>query len=438
LRLGRALRETLVCALIVVAQPAWSQVAIPATPAGQALAAWLDAFNSTDATRIRAYVRRYEPGLSYLDELQLSEITRGFELRTIERSEPLRIEFTVVDLEDGTRRYGKLGLEARDGGSIVTSRYLWVTPLGSRMLGFTIDKATRDSVIEGAAAKLREFHMFRDAGEEMAGDLEKRNRRGEYDRVTDGAVLADMLTRNIRETGGDTHLGVRFVASRPPDTSPEATPSQARPIHERLNCFVRKVEVRAGNIGYLKLDGFEKPELCAATVTAAMKIVENVDSLIIDLRESTGGWPEMVAFIASYLFAEPTHICDMQTPSTNAVEEHWTTNEVPGKRLTNTPVYILASALTHSGSEIFVDSLKSRGRATVIGETTRGGAYETHSQRINDQFRILLPVAQAINPVTKTNWSGKGVKPDIPTSAEDALSSALELIRKRSKDSTHD
>jgi tetratricopeptide (TPR) repeat protein len=40
-----------------------------------------------------------------------------------------------------------------------------------------------------------------------------------------------------------------------------------------------------------------------------------------------------------------------------------------------------------------------------------------------------VPTGRAINPVTKTNWEGTGVKPDVEIAADRALDSALTLAR---------
>jgi len=48
---------------------------------------------------------------------------------------------------------------------------------------------------------------------------------------------------------------------------------------------------------------------------------------------------------------------------------------------------------------------------------------------------IGVPFARAINPITKTNWEGKGVEPDVKVPADEALDTAkkmaLEAIRKK-------
>ena len=146
------------------------------------------------------------------------------------------------------------------------------------------------------------------------------------------------------------------------------------------------------------------------------------------MRENGGGDPKMVAFVSTYLFAAPTHLNDLWTRSTDTTQQYWTLPYVPGKRLDGKPVYVLTSSTPLSGAEEFTYNLKSLGRATVVGETTGGGAHPVRGERINDQFTINVPFARAINPITKTNWEGTGVEPDINVPAADALTTAQELI----------
>jgi hypothetical protein len=83
----------------------------------------------------------------------------------------------------------------------------------------------------------------------------------------------------------------------------------------------------------------------------------------------------------------------------------------------------------------FAYNLKNLKRATIIGETTGGGAHPVSGHRIDDHFGIGVPFARAINPITKTNWEGTGVEPDVKVPASEALEvakkMAAEQIKKR-------
>ena len=161
------------------------------------------------------------------------------------------------------------------------------------------------------------------------------------------------------------------------------------------------------------------------TATAAMSFVANTDALIIDLRENGGGSPDMVALVCSYLFgAHPVHLNDLYFRPENSTHQWWTLPYVPGQRYENKPVYVLTSKRTFSAAEEFTYNLKSLKRATIVGETTGGGAHPGGPRRINEHFTMFLPSGRAINPVTKTNWEGTGVAPDVSVSAEKALNTA--------------
>ena len=86
---------------------------------------------------------------------------------------------------------------------------------------------------------------------------------------------------------------------------------------------------------------------------------------------------------------------------------------------------MLTSAATFSGGEALAYDLQALGRATIVGETTRGGAHPSEVVSLTSQIELRLPVARALNPITGSNWERVGVQPDIPAQASDALEVAL-------------
>jgi NAD(P)-dependent dehydrogenase (short-subunit alcohol dehydrogenase family) len=63
--------------------PQSASVATPKTAAGEALRAWLDAFNSADSARISDYARRFQPDISLGDELGFRDQTGGLQRKMI-------------------------------------------------------------------------------------------------------------------------------------------------------------------------------------------------------------------------------------------------------------------------------------------------------------------------------------------------------------------
>jgi retinol-binding protein 3 len=69
-------------------------------------------------------------------------------------------------------------------------------------------------------------------------------------------------------------------------------------------------------------------------------------------------------------------------------------------------------------------------RARLVGETTAGGAHMVRHRRINEHFSIGVPDTRPINPVSRTNWEGTGVTPDVSVRAAEALTTAESLAEK--------
>lgn len=57
----------------------------------------------------------------------------------------------------------------------------------------------------------------------------------------------------------------------------------------------------------------------------------------------------------------------------------------------------------------------------MVGEITGGGAHGTHPFRLNEHFSASIPFSYSVNPITKTDWEGKGVQPDVKVPKEQAL-----------------
>jgi retinol-binding protein 3 len=100
---------------------------------------------------------------------------------------------------------------------------------------------------------------------------------------------------------------------------------------------------------------------------------------------------------------------------------------VPGTRFADKPAFVLTSAETFSGAEEFCYDLKNLKRATLVGETTGGGAHLVGPHRIDDHFAVGVPFARAVNPISKKDWEGTGVEPDVKVKASDALATAQKL-----------
>ena len=310
----------------------------------------------------------------------------------------------------------------------------------------TVDAAARKEVIENLIKRLNDAYVFPDTAAKMEQAVRARAARGEYEQISSAAQFAEKLTADLREVSRDKHLGVRYSARPLPQDLDPKEPSaeqreQMRLMGEHINYAFEKVGRMPGNIGYLAFNGFFTPDAGAAeTVASAFNFLAHTDSLIIDLRQNGGGDPKMVALVCSYLFgAEPVHLNDLhwREGKGERVEEFWTLKDVAGKRYTK-DVYVLTSGRTFSGAEEFANNLKTLKRGTIVGETTGGGANPGGGNRLSEHFAAFIPTGRAVNPITKTNWEGTGVEPDVKVSADSALQAAQIIALRKMAGQTTD
>src|ERR1044072_6494109 len=302
----------------------------------------------------------------------------------------------------------------------------------------TIDAATRTQVIDGILKRLNDSYVFPDVAKKMEQSIRERAGKKEYDQITSAKAFATKLTDDLQAVSHDKHLRVRYSNQVIPERGPRREPAaEEREQRKRdltwMNHGYGKVERLPGNIGYLEFFNFADEELGADTVAAAMNFINGTDALIIDMRRNGGGNPAMVALVCSYLFGpEPVHLNDLYWREGNRTDEFWTRKEVAGKRYVNKDVYVLTSKRTFSGAEEFTYNLKNLKRATIIGETTGGGAHPGGGFRITEHFGMFVPTGRAISPITKTNWEGTGVTPDVAVPADQALVVARLMALKKS------
>jgi hypothetical protein len=309
----------------------------------------------------------------------------------------------------------------------------------------TLTAEQRSEVIEGALKSLDSSYVFPDVAKKMAETIRQRVEKKEYDSITSARALCKRLTADLQEVSRDLHLRVGYSSKPlPKRQSREPSPKERdkmRRFAARRNFGFEKVERLAGNIGYLDLRGFMPPHLAGDTAAAAMNFLTNTDALVIDLRHNGGGDPAMVALLSTYLFPEgnTVHLNDLYFRPNDSTRQWWTLPYVPGKRYAGKPVYVLTSKNTFSAAEEFTYNLKNLKRATIVGETTGGGAHPGGPRPINDHFFVWVPSGRAINPISKTNWEGTGVKPDIDVPADLALKTAhVGALKKLKEAATED
>ncbi len=290
-----------------------------------------------------------------------------------------------------------------------------------------LEEGEREAVILRISELLEQRYVYPEVGEESGAELIARLRAGEFDGVVSVDTFAARLTEALQSVSHDKHLRVRV---RPPQRARAERGAAAlavdRARSRRRNYGFEKVERLEGNVGYVDMRYFDGDPVARFTAAAAMNFLANADAIIFDMRQNGGGSPEMIRYVSSWFFEEPTHLNSLYWRAGERTEEFWTYDNIPGVKRPDVPLFVLTSNRTFSGAEEFSYNMLTQERATLIGEVTGGGANPGGTQTINERFEVFIPVGAAVNPITGTNWEGVGVTPHIEVSADEAFDVALE------------
>jgi hypothetical protein len=291
-----------------------------------------------------------------------------------------------------------------------------------------LDGELKTSLVKRIGNLLEERYVFPDVAKKCNDHITSRLASGAFDGIKDKEEFAAILTTELQSISKDKHMRVRLQkrSSEPVEQhNPFYEEFLFKNLNKKENAGFVKVEFLEGGIGYLDLRSFVPLAVAQNTAEAAMEFLSNADAVIVDLRENHGGSPDMISFICSYFFEEPTHLNSLYYREGDRTEEFYT-RKIEGSTLTGVPLFVLTSSTTFSGGEEFANNIKTQKRGTLIGETTGGGANPGGTFRIDDDMIMFIPTGTAINPITNSNWEGTGVEPDIKVSAAKAYDLALE------------
>ena len=288
-------------------------------------------------------------------------------------------------------------------------------------------------LIDSLNVSLNNNYVFPEKAKNISRYLKAQLERNSYTPyLNNPQKLAEQIENDINQIHHDPHLHIQydpgFVAQEYAKPSEEEI-NQSKKYWKEQNYSFPKVEILSGNIGYLPFNGFvDDIESAKPTIYSALKFLANTGAIIIDLRENQGGSPKMVSQIESYFFKEKTHMNDLINRSAKDTTVFYADPKKADSLNLTMPVYILTSHKTFSAAEDFSYGMQKAKRATIVGDITGGGAHPQMPFSISQGFVSSIPFARSYNPVTKTDWEGTGVIPDVKVDAGNAFLKAQELI----------
>lgn len=291
------------------------------------------------------------------------------------------------------------------------------------------------TLIDSINISLGNNYVFPDKTQLIQKHLKSTSKKKAYNSLSkDPHKLAAQIQADIFSIHHDPHMRVDYNPEwwghnqNQTEPSEEETRQFAKFVKDN-NFMFKKVELLPGNIGYLPFNVFvEFIEEAKPIIASALGFLANSSAIIIDLRENTGGEPDMGSQMESYFFKEKTLTNVIINSSKKDTTLYYADPAKTDGLTLSMPMYILTSKKTFSGGEAFSYNMQQAKRATVVGEITGGGAHPTKPFSVGQGFVVEIPFAYSINPFSKTDWEGTGVIPDVSVDASKALIKAQELI----------
>lgn len=250
--------------------------------------------------------------------------------------------------------------------------------------------------------------------------------------------LAVTLNHDLQTVSEDSRLIIKYMhedvaseAEEDPDLS--GISDDVKLLNELVDATF-KVEILPNNTGYLRFDKFvtwsptsKLEELLAEKIWKPLK---DTNSLIIDLRNNTGGSSTSLALILSYLqhTSQVHQFFTVYDRFKNTTTEYGTLSQMTGPSYGSTRgVYVLTSHYTASVGEEFAYLAQSLNFGTVIGEITSGTLM--HSKTFHIEGTNIVITVPFINFLDNNGecWLGGGVVPDAIVLADEALEHVYEI-----------
>ncbi|HEX2076261.1 MAG TPA: S41 family peptidase [Longimicrobium sp.] len=280
--------------------------------------------------------------------------------------------------------------------------------------GAPLTAADQQGVVDRIGELLEEMYVAADTGRMIADRLRERQRAGAYAAATAPQAFAAALTQDLQAVNGDRHL--RVTVGGPGMMQPGAAPA-----HQGFE----RVERLSGNVAYVRIAGPLRPTPAALeAATAALRQTADADAVILDLRGVPGGAATMVDHIVSYFVAPGTPLVQVYNRSENQTVVRRALDAVPGPRRLDVPLYVLVDEGSFSAAESLSFILQSLGRATIVGQRTRGGGRNNEFIPVGHGLVASITFTRVTDPRTGRGWEGVGIQPDVAVPAADALTAA--------------
>lgn len=171
-----------------------------------------------------------------------------------------------------------------------------------------------------------------------------------------------------------------------------------------------------GDTGYVKLNLFTDEADEQFEEAVSNLLLNDIDSLVIDLRDNPGGLLDTAIEVASVFLADGDVVVTQGPDST-------TSYEVSGNPIVpaDLKVVFVVNKGSASASEVVAAVLQERGRVTVVGESTFGKNTVQQRFGLSNGGALKLTIARWVTP-DGLDFGDVGVSPDVEQQFDVGLS----------------
>lgn len=311
----------------------------------------------------------------------------------------------------------------------------------------TLADSQRREVIQNIATAAEERYVDPAGGAKIAAHLRKQFAAGVFDKHSDPIEFAAAITKSLREAVQDVHLRAVYEPNRatstvqrvaaPSGTTPQGSgPRSFNRIDPRSEAQIARsnygfeaAQRLDGNVGYLKITRFVPLDFSSKAAVSAMDFLGNSDAMVVDLRGNIGGSPDLVQQLISYFTGpEPVQLLAHYVRDTGSTNTMMSQAEVPGKRLTGKPLYVLIDRHSASSAEAFAYIVQRKRLGIVIGETSSGAGNGGNMVPAGSGISFFVPFAKVVDG---PGWEQTGIKPHIAVDPDGAIAVAHKIALQR-------
>lgn len=231
---------------------------------------------------------------------------------------------------------------------------------------------------------------------------------GDYITKVDGeSYSADQLEEAVSKIRGNVGEKVKITVLRKNDKDKaEEKEIEVERADVKVDTVDSKVVEKDGNsVGYIKIKEFE--DVTKEEFAKELKSLkdQNVDGIVMDLRNNPGGSLDVCLAIADTFLDEGVIVSTVDKKGKEIVENS-------DKEMDKTPMTVLINENSASASEILAGAFKDRKRAKIIGKTSFGKGIVQKLFPLEDGSGVKITISEYFTP-NKTKIHKIGVKPDI-------------------------